>query len=138
MVIKGKLITCKREVKKFNGKEQKEKLYVTLAEVDLDKKQMEKITAAFTDAGKKFTPDWVKNFKGYVNLATEFELPYMDIDGNKYTSIEPDLSSLKWMGALVEVIINIKDGAIYPVSLKFDGEGKGFDPFAEFDNMDED
>ena len=138
MIVKGKLITCKREVKKFNGKEQKEKLYVTLAEVELDKKKLEKLTAAFTDAGKKFTPEWVKNFQGYVNLATEFELPYMDIDGNKYTSIELDLGTLRWMGAEVEACINIKEGAIYPVSLKFVGEGKAFDPFAEFENMDED
>ena len=138
MIVKGKLITCKREVKTFGGKEQKEKLYVTLAEVELDKKKLEKITASFAEVGKKFTPEWVKNFGGYVNLATEFELPYMDIDGNKYTSIEPDLGTLKWMGAEVEACINIKEGAIYPVSLKFVTEGKAFDPFAEFDNLDED
>ena len=43
MVIKGKLIICKRQVKEFKGKEVKEKLYVTLAEVKLSDEKMKEI-----------------------------------------------------------------------------------------------
>ena len=40
MIIKGKLIVCKRTVKEFKGTTVKEKLYVTLAEVKLDDDKM--------------------------------------------------------------------------------------------------
>lgn len=140
MVIKGKLITCKRQKKEFKGNETKEKLYVTLAEVKLSDEKMAEIKDAFKDAGKNFTPDWVKNFKGYVNLATAFDLPCKDLNGGEYLSVEDFIAdtSFPYMGAEVKCSINIKDGAIYPNSLVFLSEGQPFNPFAEFDNDDED
>ena len=140
MVIKGKLITCKREVKEFKGKVSKEKLYVTLAEVKLSDEKMKEIQAAFQDAGKNFTPAWVKKFEGYVNLATEFELPCRDLEGNEHESIEEYIKESKfpYMGAEVKASLNVKDGAVYPNSIIFLTEGKPYNPFAEFDNDDED
>lgn len=140
MVIKGKLITCKREQKEFKGKTSKEKLYVTLAEVELSKKKKDELTEAFKDAGKTFTPAWVKKFEGYVNLATEFELPCKDLEGNEHESIEDYIKESKfpYMGAEVKASLNVKDGAVYPNSIIFLSEGKPYNPFAEFDNDDED
>lgn len=140
MVIKGKLITCKREQKEFKGKTSKEKLYVTLAEVELSKKKKDELTEAFKDAGKNFTPAWVKKFEGYVNLATEFELPCKDLEGNEHESIEDYIKESKfpYMGAEVKASLNVKDGAVYPNSIIFLSEGKPYNPFAEFDNDDED
>ena len=140
MVIKGKLITCKREVKEFKGKVSKEKLYVTLAEVKLSDGKMKEIQAAFQDAGKNFTPAWVKKFEGYVNLATEFELPCKDLEGNEHESVEDYIQESKfpYMGAKVKASLNVKDGAVYPNSILFLTEGKPYNPFAEFDNDDED
>ena len=140
MVIKGKLITCKRGVKEFKGKAAKEKLYVTLAEVKLSEAKMAEIQDAFKDAGKNFTPAWVKNFEGYVNLATEFELPCKDLNGGEYSSVEEFIHDEKfpYMGAKVKVSLNVKDGAVYPNSILFLTEGKPYNPFAEFDNDDED
>ena len=140
MVIKGKLITCKREQKKFKGKTSKEKLYVTLAEVELSKKKKDELMEAFKDAGKNFTPAWVKKFEGYVNLATEFELPCKDLEGNEHESIEDYIKESKfpYMGAEVKASLNVKDGAVYPNSIIFLSEGKPYNPFAEFDNDDED
>ena len=140
MIIKGKLIVCKRTVKEFKGKTVKEKLYVTLAEVKLDDDKMQEIQDAFKESGKKFTPDWVKNFTGYVNLATEFPLPCRDLEGDDHDSIEDFIKEEKfpWMNAEVKASINIKDGAIYPNSIKFLTEGVPFDAFGEFDNDDED
>ena len=139
-VVKGKLITCKREVKEFKGKEVKEKLYLTLAEVTLNDEKMKGIKDAFKDSGKNFTPDWVKNFKGYVNLSTEYPVPCKDISGNTFDSIEDFIKSEKfpWMGAEVKVALNIKEGAIYPISLIFISEGEAFDPFAAFADDEED
>ena len=140
MVIKGKLITCKRESKEFKGKVSKEKLYVTLADVKLSKEKMSEIQDAFKDAGKNFTPAWVKKFEGYVNLATEFELPCKDLEGNEHESIEDYIKESKfpYMGAEVKASLNVKDGAVYPNSIIFLTEGKLYNPFAEFDNDEED
>ena len=138
MIIKGKLIKCKREVKVFKGKETKEQLYITVAEVDLTKEQLKELNDAFADAGKKFTPDWVTDPKGYVNLKTEFELPCKDLEGEKHDSIEKFVKDFAWVGADVQVSLNVKDGAVYPVAVVFKSTGKAFDPFAEFDNDEED
>ena len=140
MVIKGKLITCKREQKEFKGKTSREKLYVTLAEVELSKKKKDELTEAFKDAGNNFTPAWVKKFEGYVNLATEFELPCKDLEGNEHESIEDYIKDSKfpYMGAEVKASLNVKDGAVYPNSIIFLSEGKPYNPFAEFDNDEED
>lgn len=140
MVIKGKLITCKRMVKEFKGKEVKEKLYVTLAEVELSDKKKKELQAAFKDAGKKFTPSWLTNFEGYVNLSTEFEMPCRDLEGVDHDSIERFIKEegFPYMGAECKVSLNVKEGAVYPNSLIFLSEGKPFNPFAEFDDEEED
>lgn len=140
MVIRGKLITCKRQVKEFKSKEVKEQLYVTLAEVELSKDKKKELDDAFKDAGKKFTPSWLQKFEGYVNLKTEFELPCMDLDGNEHDSIEEFIKEEKfpYLGAEVKCSINVKEGAIYPNSIKFLSEGKPYNPFSEFDDDEED
>ena len=140
MIIKGDLITCKRQVKEFKGKETKEKLFITVADVKLNKEKETELKNAFKDAGKNFTPDWIKNFKGYVNVSTEFELPCRDLQGEEHDSIEKFIQEDKfpYMGAEVKLSLNVKEGAIYPNSIMFLSEGKPYNPFAEFDNDDED
>lgn len=140
MVIKGKLITCKRQVKEFKGKETKEKLYVTLAEVKLNDSKTKELQEAFKDAGKNFTPAWVKKFEGYVNIATEYELPCRDLDGKDHDSIEEFIKAenFPYMGAEVKCSLNVKEGAVYPNAIVFLSEGTPYNPFGEFDNDDED
>ena len=140
MVIKGKLITCKRQVKEFKGKETKEKLYVTLAEVKLNDSKKKELQEAFKDAGKNFTPAWVKKFEGYVNLATEYDLPCRDLDGKDHDSIEEFIKAenFPYMGAEVKCSLNVKEGAVYPNAIVFLSEGTPYNPFGEFDNDDED
>lgn len=136
MIIKGKLIKLKRETKEYNGrKNDKEKLYITLAEVELDNDQMRQLQEAFKDSGKKFTPDWINEFEGYVNLATEFEIPArLFPDSTEVESIEASVKEgYKWMGADCRVSIRLKEGAIYPSAIVFDSEGTAINAFAEFD-----
>lgn len=135
MIIKGKLIECKRQEKEFDKKRRtEEKLFIALAEVELSDKQMEELKEAFKDAGKNFTPGWIKDFEGYVNLSTKYEMPYRDLEGNEYNSIEGGIASgLAWVGAEVAVSVKIKEGAVYPQSLVFKSEGTAFNAFAEFD-----
>lgn len=140
MVIKGKLITCKREVKEFKDHVAKEKLYITLAEVTLSDKKMAEFKEAFKDSGKKFTPNWVKEFTGYVNLATEYPLPVKDLDGEEHDSIEKFIQETKFpfMGAECKLSVNVKEGALYPNALIFLSEGKPYNPFGEFEDDEED
>ena len=139
MIIKGKLIACKREVKEFDKKRKsEEKLFITLADAVISDDQMKELQNAFKDSGAKFTPEWVKNFEGYVNLSTKFELPCRDIEKNEYNSIESAIAGgLKWMGADVKCSINIKEGALYPNAILFLSEGSAFNAFAEFDEEEE-
>lgn len=133
MIVKGKLITCKREVKEFKGRKADEALYITLAEVELSKDQKKELENAYKDAGPKFTPDWVKEFEGYVNVKTQYDLPCRDLDGEDHDSIESFIKNFAWMGADVQLSLNIKEGAVYPNALIFKSVGKAFNPFAEFD-----
>lgn len=139
MIIKGKLIKCKREVKEFDKKRRsEEKLFITLAEADVDAVMIDKLQEVFKDSGSKFTPDWVKNFDGYVNLSTKYELPFRDVNKVEYSSIEAAIENgLKWIGAEVKVSVNLKEGALYPSSLIMLTEGEAHNAFAEFDNEDE-
>jgi len=132
MIIKGKLIKCARTVKEFKGKAQPEKLYITLAEV---KKLDDEIVEAFKDSGKTFTPEWVKNFEGFVNLSTQYDLPARDLKDRQFDSVLDMFAdeNFPWMGAEVGVSVNIKKGAIYPKAIKFYTEGTEFDAFSEFD-----
>lgn len=139
MIIKGKLIKCKREVKEFDKKRRsEEKLFITLAEADVDAVMLDKLQEVFKDSGSKFTPDWVKNFDGYVNLSTKYELPFRDVNKVEYSSIEAAIENgLKWIGAEVKVSVNLKEGALYPSALIMLTEGEAHNAFAEFDNEDE-
>ena len=136
IVVKGKLIKCVRKAKTFKGVTGKEKLYITLAEVELTEEQENALKDCFKDSGTKFTPEWVKNFEGYVNLSTVYDLPFSDCTtGKRGESLEDYIADSfeKWCGASVGISINLKDGAVYPKAIVIYGEGKEFDPFADFD-----
>lgn len=144
MIIKGKLISCKREAKRFTTKKGKkvetdERLNLSLAEVTLSEEKKAELLEAFAEAGDKFTPGWLKDFKGYINLATNFDLPARDDSGHTFDSVEDLIADgYPWMGAVVKLAINVKEGAIYPAAITFVEEGKQFNPFEAFDNEDED
>jgi len=134
MLIEGLLIKCNRTQKEFKGKQQDEKLYITLAEAKISDENMEKIQEAFADSGKTFTPDWVKHFDGFANFATKFELPCILVNGAKRDSIEEEIEGgLKWFKAPVKISVIVKKGALYPASIKLLDEGEEINPFAEFD-----
>ena len=149
MLIRGKLITCKKEVKEFEKRQTEEKLWITLAEATLDEEQKAELNEAFKDAGKKFTPEWIKNFTGYVNTSTQFDLAYR-LGKNVPTELKekyPEeganvLQLIKdgfpYMGAEVKLSLKVQEGAVYPNAIKFLTEGNAFNPFAEFDDDDED
>lgn len=137
MIIRGKLIKCKRECKEFDKGGKKDGLFITLAEVKLTDEQMEELNECFKESGKKFTPSWLTDFEGYVNLFTKYELP------TKFGKITKDVESmvedgdLDWLGADVKVSIKTKEGAIYPTSMVVVANGEKPDPFKEFGKDEE-
>lgn len=136
IIVKGKLIKCVRKAKTFKGVTGKEKLYLTIAEVELSDEQKEALKECYKDSGTKFTPEWVKNFEGYVNVSTVYDLPYSDQVNNKQgESLEDYIADDfdKWCGASVGLSLNLKEGAVYPKALMIYEEGKEFDPFADFE-----
>lgn len=137
MLVYGKLIKVKREKKQFK-KGSKEALFITLAEVDLDPVQMDELNNAFNESGDAFTPDWIKDFKGYVNVSTKFELPCMTLDNAQHDSIEKVIEDgLAWYEADVLMSLVVKDGAVYPKAVKFLTEGKAYNAFTEFEGVDD-
>lgn len=149
MLIRGKLITCKKEVKEFEKRQTEEKLWITLAEAELSEEQKAELNEAFKDAGKKFTPEWIKNFTGYVNTSTQFDLAYRlgkNIPAElkeKYPEEGANVLQLikdgfPYMGAEVKLSLKVQEGAVYPNAIKFLTEGNVFNPFAEFDDEEED
>ena len=138
MLLKGKLIKCKREVKDFDGRKSEEKLFITLAEVEITEDQLKELKEAFKDSGKKFTPDWVLDPKGYVNVSTKYELPVrisFEDPIRESNSIEDEIKSgLLAIGAEAAISLNVKEGAVYPEAINLLSEGTARNPFAEFDN----
>ena len=112
----------------------KEKGYIIkTSEGDVETKAI--IVDAFKESGKKFTPSWVTEFEGYVNLSTVYEIPFKDnVNNATGASIEDYIADgFQWLGAKVSVSVNVKDGALYPKAMIISEEGKEFDPFADFE-----
>lgn len=130
IVIKGTLIKAKREVKEYRGHKGTEKFNLTLANVE---ELPVEISDAYAESGDKFTPKWVKEFTGFVNLSTKYDVPM--VSGNeKYSSIEKAIENgFPFMRAEVGVAVVVKDGAVYPKAVKVYKEGEEYNPFALFD-----
>lgn len=134
MIIKGNLIKAMRQAKTFEGKTGEEKLYITVANVELTEEQLKEITSAYKEVGKKMTPAWVKEFEGYVNVSTKYDVPTRWVNGEKYDTLEEATADhADFYNAPVRLKIAVKDGAIYPSAIVFDGVGEEYDNFKDFD-----
>lgn len=134
IVVEGTLIKARREKKSFKGNEVN-KFNVTVAEVELTDEQKNILKEAFKDSGVSFTPSWVKDFEGYVNVgSSEFAIPFKDAMGKKYDSLEDEVDDgLPYMGAKVRMALNVKQGAVYPKAIVFLTEGEPYNPFNDFE-----
>lgn len=129
--------TNKEEIFKFTAKvvrafvgtteyDDKSKNRVTLFAEDLDYSAI----WAYNDCGPKFTPAWMKDAEGYINLASKYDIPVKDIDGNKI-SFDDWLEAGLYRGAIVKAKIRQTEGAVYPVCLVVVEDGEEFDPFED-------
>ena len=129
--------TNKEEIYKFTAKvvraftgtteyDDKNKNRVTLLSEDLDYSAI----WAFNDCGPKYTPAWLKDAEGYINLASKFDIPVKDKNGNKI-SFDDWLEEGLYRGAIVKAKIRQTEGAVYPVCLVVIEDGEEFDPFED-------
>lgn len=129
--------TNKEEIFKFTAKvvraftgttdyDDKNKNRVTLFAEDLDYSAI----WAFNDCGPKYTPAWLKDAEGYINLASKYDIPVNDKNGNKI-SFDDWLEDGLYRGAIVKAKIRQTEGAVYPVCLVVIEDGKKFDPFED-------
>lgn len=85
---------------------------------------------AYDECGSKYTPSWLKDAEGYMNLKSVFDIPVKDTRGRKI-SFDDWLESETTRGAIVVVKIRQKEGAIYPMAIKILQDGENVDPFED-------
>ena len=125
IIIRGKLIKCSKKEKEFKGKST----------------GVKKLNDAFKESGNKFTPTWIKNFEGFVNLSSKYDIPVKVMDNpesdfdDEYESIVDlcEQAHYPWCGSVVRVSVNIKDGAVYPKAICIDKCGESYNPLDDFE-----
>jgi len=105
--------------------DKKDKYRVSVKSEDIDYSEI----WAYNDCGPKYTPKWLKDANGYINLDSSFDIPVM-IDGNEI-SFDDWLELKTIIGSEVKVKIRQKDGKVYPVCIKVLKEGEKIDHFAD-------
>lgn len=135
VIVTGELIKARRESKEYRGRKQAEKFYISLANVEFTDEQKEIIKGAFVNSGEQFTPTWVKDMNGYVNVSSVYDIPVKHIDGVVEPSIEKSIANgFPFMHAKVKCALTLKDGAIYPKAIQIVEEGNVYDPFSGFES----
>lgn len=122
LVIVGVVVSAKYGATKFDDKN---KYRLSLYSEDMPYKDI----TAFDTVGEKMTPSWYKEQEGYINLNSIFDIPVMDIKGNRI-DFDAWLETGKAVKSKIKVSVRQKEGALYPIAIKVIEEGEEFDPFA--------
>lgn len=136
VVFKGKLIKANRVAKTFEGKKQKEKTHISLAEVAISDDTMKILKEAFKKSGKKFTPKWINEFEGFVNVSTIYDIPTKNlVEGTTHLDILD--VEMPTHNSEVTMSVVVKEGALYPKAIKIYTEGEEYDAFSDLDADEE-
>lgn len=122
LMVEGVVKGAKIGTTKFD-KEEKQRISIKTENLDI----YDEIDA-YDNAGEKFTPDWFKNAEGYINLASQFDIPVLDENGNRIT-FEKWIDGGTALGSQVRLKFKVTDGAVYPVAVKVLEPGEPFDVF---------
>ena len=123
LVIEGVVVSAKYGATKFDDKN---KYRLSLYSENMPYDDIK----AFDTVGEKMTPSWYKEQEGYINLNSIFDIPVMDIKGNRI-DFDAWLETEKVVKSKVKVSVRQKEGALYPMAIKVIEEGEEFDPFAD-------
>lgn len=113
-----------------------------VGETKYDKKVANRITVfseempydeiwAYDECGAKYTPSWLKDANGYMNLKSNFDIDVQGVDGTKM-SFDDWLEEGRTRGAEITIKVKQTAGAIYPVCIKVYADG---DEDTSFDDM---
>lgn len=85
---------------------------------------------AFENSGAKLTPSWFKDKTGYINSASQYDIPVKDTRG-KVIDFETWINDYNALGSKVKMSFTQKDTAIYPKAIKVIEDGEARDPFED-------
>lgn len=125
-IVTGTITKCTHGASRFDDKV-KYRLSLKLSDPDLS--DFEEV---YKDTPKKLQPKWYKDETGYITLNSNFDIPTMDPKGAEVMLSDIMASDFTLIGAEVGVSVVLKDGAVYPKSIRIIAEGEPSDPFAEF------
>lgn len=83
---------------------------------------------AYDKVGAKMTPSWYKDKEGYMNIASDFDIPVRMTSG-KIVTFEEWIDAGIAIGADIKIKVSQKDGAVYPMAIVVEKDGEPFDPF---------
>jgi hypothetical protein len=125
-IITGTLVKATHGASRYDDKV-KYRLSIKLSDTDLTE-----FDAVYADTPKKLQPKWYKDETGYISLNSNFDIPTMDPKGSEVMLSDIMASDFTLIGAEVGVAVVLKDGAVYPKSIRIIAEGEPSDPFADF------
>ena len=125
-IITGTVVKATHGASRYDDKV-KYRISVKLSDPDLTE-----FEPVYADTPKKLQPKWYKEETGFISLNSNFDIPTMDPKGSEVMLSDIMASDFTLIGAEVGVAVVLKDGAVYPKSIRIIAEGEPTDPFADF------
>lgn len=125
-IVTGTLVKATFGASRYDDKT-KYRLSIKLSDPDLT--EFEQV---YAETPKKLQPKWFKEETGYISLNSIYDIPTMDPAGKEVMLSDIMASDFTLIGAEVGVSVVLKDGAVYPKSIRIISEGEPSDPFADF------
>ena len=125
-IVTGTLVKATFGASRYDDKT-KYRLSIKLSDPDLTE-----FEPVYAETPKKLQPKWFKEETGYISLNSIYDIPTMDPSGKEVMLSDIMASDFTLIGAEVGVSVVLKDGAVYPKSIRIISEGEPSDPFADF------
>ena len=133
--IKGKLIRFRYE-KGYKGMgNEKWNICVNMENSLSPERKTEILSILGLDEKDRFCPSWLKKpDETHVNVHTIYDIPIQLKIGENMLRVGMDDV---FEGADVELVLNVKEGAIYPAAMRVNKNGVPSNPFEDFDECEE-
>lgn len=133
--IKGTLVRFRYE-KGYKGMgNEKWNICVKMENPVLPESKTEILSILGIDEKDRFCPSWLKKpDETHVNVHTIYDIPIQIKNGKGF--LRAGMEDV-FEGADVELILNVKDGAIYPSVMRVNKNGVPSNPFEDFDECEE-
>lgn len=85
----------------------------------------------FKNKPKKFVPNWYKEKTG-ISFKSNYNIPVRLAETDERMSFDEFVERGLIRGAKINLLVNEKESALYPVALQIDVDGEAYDAFANF------